>query len=87
MTPCSDVVGYQRFGGPCSLHLQGEMSWAWIKIQVEIFWAMTPRSDVVGYQRFGGPCHHHLQGEAAGMTENDIDISWDWREAAGAATQ
>jgi hypothetical protein len=24
MTPCSDVAGYQRFGGPCCLHLQGE---------------------------------------------------------------
>jgi hypothetical protein len=23
MTPCSDVVGYQRFGEPCCLHLQG----------------------------------------------------------------
>jgi hypothetical protein len=22
--PCSDVGGYQRFGGPCCLHLQGE---------------------------------------------------------------
>jgi hypothetical protein len=25
MTPCSVVVGYQRFGGPCNLYLQGEM--------------------------------------------------------------
>jgi hypothetical protein len=24
VTPCSDVVGYQRFEGPCCLHLQGE---------------------------------------------------------------
>jgi hypothetical protein len=24
VTPCSDVVGCQRFGGPCCLHLQGE---------------------------------------------------------------
>jgi hypothetical protein len=24
VTPCSDVVGYQCFGGPCCLHLQGE---------------------------------------------------------------
>jgi hypothetical protein len=23
VTPCSDVVGYQRFGGTCCLHLQG----------------------------------------------------------------
>jgi hypothetical protein len=23
VTPCSAVVGYQRFGGPCCLHLQG----------------------------------------------------------------
>jgi len=27
--PHSDVVGYQHFRGPCCLHLQGEMSWAW----------------------------------------------------------
>jgi len=25
MTQCSVVVGYQRFGGPCCLHLQGEV--------------------------------------------------------------
>jgi hypothetical protein len=25
MTPCSDVVGCQHFGGPCHLHLQAEM--------------------------------------------------------------
>jgi hypothetical protein len=25
--PCSDVAGYQRFGGPCCLHLQGEVTW------------------------------------------------------------
>jgi hypothetical protein len=25
VTPCSVVVGYQRFGGPCCLHLQGEV--------------------------------------------------------------
>jgi len=24
VTPCSDVVRCQRFGGPCCLHLQGE---------------------------------------------------------------
>jgi hypothetical protein len=25
VTPCSGVVGYQSFGGPCSLHLQSEV--------------------------------------------------------------
>jgi len=25
MTPYSDVVGHQRFGGPYSIHLQGEV--------------------------------------------------------------
>jgi len=25
MTPCSDVIGYQRFGGPCCLRHQGEI--------------------------------------------------------------
>jgi hypothetical protein len=24
VTPCGHVVGDQRFGGPCYLHLQGE---------------------------------------------------------------
>jgi len=37
MTPCSDVEGYQRFGGPCCLYLQGEVSGAWTEIQVEVF--------------------------------------------------
>jgi len=27
MTPCSDVAGYQCFGGNCCLHLQGEVKW------------------------------------------------------------
>jgi hypothetical protein len=26
VTPCSVVVGYQRFRGPCCLHLQGELN-------------------------------------------------------------
>jgi hypothetical protein len=25
VTPCSDVIRYERFGGPCCLHLQGEV--------------------------------------------------------------
>jgi len=25
VTPRSDVVGYRRFGGPCGLHVQGEV--------------------------------------------------------------
>jgi hypothetical protein len=25
VTPCSDVGRYQRFGGPCCIHLQGEV--------------------------------------------------------------
>jgi hypothetical protein len=59
-TPCSVVVGYQRFGGPCCLHLQGDVIEAWIEIYVKIFWVMTPYSYVVGYQSFGGPCCLHL---------------------------
>jgi len=26
VTLCSNVAGYQRFGGPCLLHLQGEVA-------------------------------------------------------------
>jgi hypothetical protein len=26
ITPCSVVVGYQDFGGPCCFHLQGEVA-------------------------------------------------------------
>jgi len=25
VTPCNDVAGYQRFEGPCCLHLKGEV--------------------------------------------------------------
>jgi hypothetical protein len=39
VTPCSVVVGYQRFRDPCCLHLQ-----------VEVFWVVTPCNVVVGYQ-------------------------------------
>jgi hypothetical protein len=45
VTLCSDVVGYQCFGGPCCLHLQ----------------VVTLCNDVLGYQRFGEPCCIHLQ--------------------------
>jgi hypothetical protein len=38
VTSCSVVIGYQRFRGPCCLHLQ---------------WVVMPCSVVVGYQRFG----------------------------------
>jgi hypothetical protein len=27
VTPCSYVIWYQRFGGPCRFHLQGEVIW------------------------------------------------------------
>jgi hypothetical protein len=52
MTPCSDVVGYRRFGGPYCLHLQGEFSGAWVEIQVKFLCVMTLCSDVVGYPSF-----------------------------------
>jgi hypothetical protein len=42
-TPCTDVVGYRRFGGPCCLHTLN----------------ITPCSDVIGHRRFGGPCCLH----------------------------
>jgi len=41
------VVGYQRFGGPCCLHLQGEMSGALIEIQIAVFRVVTLRSVAV----------------------------------------
>jgi hypothetical protein len=28
VTPCNVVVEYQRFGGPCCPHLQGETAWS-----------------------------------------------------------
>jgi len=65
MTPCSDVVGYRRFGGPCCLRLQGELDGAWTEIQV-VFWVMTPCRDVVGHRRFGGPCCLCIKGELSG---------------------
>jgi hypothetical protein len=45
MTPCSDVVGYQRFGGPCCLHLQGEVSEAWIENHRIVMWWDTNVSE------------------------------------------
>jgi len=40
VTTCIVVVGYQRFRGPCCLHL--------VKIQVGFFWVVTPYIVVVG---------------------------------------
>jgi hypothetical protein len=56
--PCNVGVGYQRFRGPCCLHLQGKLSM--MMIQVKVFWVVTLCSVVVAYQRFGGPCCNHL---------------------------
>jgi hypothetical protein len=67
MTPRSDVVCYECFGGTCCLHRHGEVSGAWIEIQVTVFWFMTPYSDIVGYQRFGAARCLHLQGEVSGL--------------------
>jgi len=60
VTPCSVVVGYHCFRGPCCHHLQSEVSGAWLGIQVVIFWFVTPCGGVVGYQHFGVPCCLHL---------------------------
>jgi hypothetical protein len=38
VTPCSVVVGYQSFGGPCSQ-----------QIKLEVFWVVRP-CNVVGYR-------------------------------------
>jgi hypothetical protein len=72
MTPCSDVVGYQRFGGLCYCHLQGGAIGAFIKIQVVVFRVMIPCSDVVGYQSSEGPCCLLLQGEVRGPSSGHI---------------
>jgi hypothetical protein len=32
VTPCSVVAGYQRFGGPCCLHLQDEVKLETVQI-------------------------------------------------------
>jgi len=49
------------------------LSFAVVKIQVEVFWVVTPCTDVIGYQRFGGPCylilHFTLKMEAAWTSE------------------
>jgi hypothetical protein len=46
--PCGVVVGYQYFGGPWCLHLQGEVIFGFhrVKIQVVVFWLVMP-CDVV----------------------------------------
>jgi hypothetical protein len=73
VTPWSDVIGYQHFGGPCCLHLQVVTSCSdvigyqrfggsrCLHLQV-----VTTCSDVIGYQHFGGPRCLHLQGENGG---------------------
>jgi hypothetical protein len=33
VTPCSAVVGYQFFGGPCCLHIQCEVKWIGVKME------------------------------------------------------
>jgi hypothetical protein len=56
VTPCSAVLGHQRFGGS---HAASTFR---MKIPV-VFWFVTSCSDVVGHRRFGGPCCPHLHPE------------------------
>jgi len=65
------MVGYQRFGGPCCLHLQGEKK---TQVQVEVLWVVMPYSVVVRYQRFAGPCCLHLQGDK--KTQIQVEALW-----------
>jgi hypothetical protein len=53
MTPCSSVVGYQRFGGLCCLHLQGEVKWSEVTLESEMCsegWHLTSLQDVARYK-------------------------------------
>jgi hypothetical protein len=36
VTPCSVVVGYQRFGGSCCLHLQGEVAGVRVRVTLQL---------------------------------------------------
>jgi len=56
VTPCSAVVGYQRFEGPYCLRLQ----------------VVTLCSAVVGYQRFEGPYCLYLHAADGGSMAHDI---------------
>jgi hypothetical protein len=58
VTPCSVVVGYQRFGGPSWLHLQ----------------VVTPRRVVVGYQCIRGPSWLHLHPEGRGTRRQSPEV-------------
>jgi len=55
-TSCSDVVAYQRFGGPYCFHLQ----------------VVTPCGDVVGHQRFGGSCCQDLSSPLRNPEVQDL---------------
>jgi hypothetical protein len=50
VTPCSDVVGYQYFGGPCCLHLQGAVTWTWNFNQVQGVLKYVQRPFVISYE-------------------------------------
>jgi hypothetical protein len=76
MTPCSGMIGYQRFGGPYCLHLHWVVTPCSVMIGYQRFggpyclhlhWVVMPHSDVVGCQRFGGPCCLLLQGEVKSL--------------------
>jgi hypothetical protein len=67
VTPSSVAVGYQRFGGPCCLHLQGDKLHY---IEVVVFWFVSPSSVAVGYQRFEDLAVYIF------MAENEVEILW-----------
>jgi len=41
MTTCSFVVGYQRFGGPCCLHLHGRVAGVRLRVRVRVIILLT----------------------------------------------
>jgi hypothetical protein len=67
MTPCSDAVGYKRFGLPCCLHLRGE---------VEVFWVVTRVVILLRHQHFGGLRCLHLQGEVKAAWSSEMSTSY-----------
>jgi len=60
VTPCRVVVGHQRSGGPCCLHLQ----------------VVTPCSVVVECRRFGGLCCLHFTLKMEGAWTSEALVSY-----------
>jgi len=94
VTPCSVVVGYQRFGRPCCLYLQGEIwdsrftrRWKFKSRLYELWRRVELWLDTWGWRQQGPPKWWYPSTTLYGVTTQNnstwmagVTSPWGWRQ-------